>query len=310
MIDEAKLWRYSAFGLTVEADRPLPELDARRSLQGGGPSLSIRVQIGAPCIEASDADGDYVRELTPDRVIIHDSRYGWLIMTPGRIRVLLYSGEYWESMRTYVVGTALGVALYQLGYVPLHASAVCWEGSAVAFTGASGAGKSTMAAACVLHAGAKLLCDDTAVLGQGPNGRVTVWPGAARNRLCGDVLRPLGLDPQFESAPGQKLSIASIRPAVEVPQLCALLTISVDGAKPAGTVDRLPGIEAAQAWLDAVYRPEYGLRIIGRGNLHRWVLDHCGLVPVYRLYRSPVVTHLRESVETFQNIWPKLMERR
>lgn len=50
------------------------------------------------------------------------------------------------------------------GSIPLHASAVAVDGGAIVFVGASGLGKSTLAAALCDHAGASLLGDDAVVI--------------------------------------------------------------------------------------------------------------------------------------------------
>jgi hypothetical protein len=77
----------------------------------------------------------------------------------------------------------------------LHATAVAFDGVAVAFVGRSGAGKSTLAAAGVA-AGGRLLADDTLLLAS--DGRsVTVRQTAARGRLRTDVAAHLHQPPDL-----------------------------------------------------------------------------------------------------------------
>ena len=86
----------------------------------------------------------------------------------------------------YLRGPVLGMVLRLRGLVALHASAVVVDGSAVALVGATGAGKSTTAAAFV-KAGRPLLCDDVVALQPIGNGfdvlpgcpRLKLWPTAA-----------------------------------------------------------------------------------------------------------------------------------
>lgn len=68
------------------------------------------------------------------------------------------------------------------GFLPLHASAVVWQGGAYAFTGPSGAGKSTLAAALGRH-DMPLLCDDTLVLDISDPQRILCLPGHKRLKL-------------------------------------------------------------------------------------------------------------------------------
>lgn len=51
-----------------------------------------------------------------------------------------------RNLRLCLIGSAMGLVLHQRGLFPLHANAVSQEGKAVAVAGATGAGKSTLAA--------------------------------------------------------------------------------------------------------------------------------------------------------------------
>lgn len=76
------------------------------------------------------------------------------------------------------------------GFLPLHASAVAVDGQAIAFTGAAGAGKSTLIAA-LGACGFPMFCDDTLVLdigGEGADpaacdGPIVAMPGHKRLKL-------------------------------------------------------------------------------------------------------------------------------
>jgi len=91
-----------------------------------------------------------------------------------------------EDTATYVLGPALGFTLRLRGVTCLHASAVAIGGGAVAFVGASGAGKSSVAAAFA-RAGYPILTDDVLALAdrgerfeaQPAYPRVRLWPEAA-----------------------------------------------------------------------------------------------------------------------------------
>lgn len=51
-----------------------------------------------------------------------------------------------QSVNLYLSGSVYGAVAWMNGFVPLHASAVCYDGRIYAFTGDSEAGKSTLAA--------------------------------------------------------------------------------------------------------------------------------------------------------------------
>jgi hypothetical protein len=93
---------------------------------------------------------------------------------------------------TYLLGPVLAFLLRLQGRVPLHASGVAIDGSAVLFAGAAGAGKSTTAAA-LASLGHPLLSDDVVPLADGDSGP-SAWPGYPRVSLCDDAAQALFAD--------------------------------------------------------------------------------------------------------------------
>jgi len=77
------------------------------------------------------------------------------------------------------------------GLLPIHASAVAFDGRGFAFTGPAGAGKSTLAAALGRH-GLPLFCDDTLVLDPSDPDRITCLPGHKRLKLRPDAFELTG----------------------------------------------------------------------------------------------------------------------
>jgi hypothetical protein len=97
------------------------------------------------------------------------------------------------DVRLFLLGSVFGILCNQRGVLPLHACAVEIDDGAVAFAGASGVGKSTLAAA-FQRRGFRLLADDvTPVDLSGP--RVRFLPGLRRIRLWADSVRAAAWDP-------------------------------------------------------------------------------------------------------------------
>ncbi|MBO9712353.1 MAG: hypothetical protein J7495_05510 [Sphingomonas sp.] len=96
------------------------------------------------------------------------------------------------DVRLFLFGTPFGIACHQRGLVPLHASTVEVDGEAVAFTGASGVGKSTLAAA-FQRRGHRLLGDDVAPV-QVNGEQALILPGIRRVRLWEDSAQAAGWD--------------------------------------------------------------------------------------------------------------------
>src|SRR5262249_44164130 len=103
-----------------------------------------------------------------------------------------------ESLaRSDFLGRVLSIALHASGDLCLHASASTLGGSAVAFAGAKGRGKSTVAMAVVAAndaraGGVKLLSDDTVRITAGEPSMVA--PGIPSARLWDDTAARLGVE--------------------------------------------------------------------------------------------------------------------
>jgi hypothetical protein len=134
------------------------------------------------------------------RASVHDSgrhiRLSWplagtFVARDGRLAAVRPApGASARTVRLFLNGPVAAVLLRQQGFVVLHASAVRLEGSAVLFLGASGRGKSTIAAALVQR-GHRLITDDVAAVDSGTGG-LLVLPGVAELKLWPDSAGALG----------------------------------------------------------------------------------------------------------------------
>jgi hypothetical protein len=87
-----------------------------------------------------------------------------------------------SDLAHYIDGTAFGALLYQREHFVMHASAIQIGDIAVLFCGASGAGKSTIAAAMV-NAGHGQIADDMCAIDLLPDGTPVVAPDGRRHKL-------------------------------------------------------------------------------------------------------------------------------
>jgi len=86
-----------------------------------------------------------------------------------------------EDVATYLLGPVLAFTLRLRGVTCLHASAIAFDGRAIALLGPPGAGKSTLAATFAMR-GLSVISDDVLALSR-DDGRVVVQPGSPRIRL-------------------------------------------------------------------------------------------------------------------------------
>jgi hypothetical protein len=181
---------YSVFGLLLVSDVPIPQLTPLRPENDPAPAPFPRERVVAIHLNASP-HGDGTNSSAPEE-LSYDSPYKdeagkpalriWKAADSQYLRLAYFDGtQFWleregreiwatwpenltiEDTATYLVGPVLGLLLRLRGVTCLHASAVAFGETAVAFVGSEGAGKSTTAAA-LARRGHAILSDDVVAL--------------------------------------------------------------------------------------------------------------------------------------------------
>jgi hypothetical protein len=179
-------FRYRAFGLAVRSEIELPELDAG---EDGKEDLTIRLVR-----RNSDEEAGVRSRITAAEVYTFPPHIGRCWIREGREIELEPIADVDDGViRLFLLGTAFGVILHQRGFLVLHSSSVMIGGRAVAFVGASGLGKSTLAAAFDA-AGYPVVADDIGALRLG-GGEVEIMKGFRQIRLWPDSAAANGYDP-------------------------------------------------------------------------------------------------------------------
>jgi hypothetical protein len=163
---------YRFCGLTLDSNIGLPELEP---CEGASPDLIFRLEPGTTRLAGVRRwnrqwyrhDGDvllsYVRKQSHS--IFRFPRVADFIVSADHrsIRCVTQSDTSLETVKHLLLDLVLPRVLSQRGQMVIHASCVLIPGGTVAFMGASGAGKSTIAAA--LHSrGFPILSDDCLLL--------------------------------------------------------------------------------------------------------------------------------------------------
>ena len=185
-------WSYWLFGANVRSDLRLPCPPTGARLR---PDLIIsRLQhpippketAGAGWVTASDdadASGEaaFALHKSSARTIVRIGQVGELEIRPESIGYWPVDDSCLPLLVAYMLSGIMAYWLELRGFLVLHASAVRFGESTIAFVANSGTGKSTLAAALV-RAGHQFVTDDLlAVRPTGPRAEVT--PGFARMRL-------------------------------------------------------------------------------------------------------------------------------
>lgn len=185
--------------------------------------------------------------------------------------------ELWLHGSTYAAIAAIN------GFLPVHASAVVWQGRVHAFSGPSGAGKSTLAAA-LGHHGLPLICDDTMVLDLKGDSAALCLPGHKRLKLRGGALslcRATGeekvgrlIDKHYARSPG-----GTVQEVLPLAGICYLENGDTVRSQPITGAERIARLN------DEHYTAQ--LYAMARGEGHAERLAHLGniasRIPMHRL---------------------------
>jgi hypothetical protein len=173
------MFRYSWFLLSIHSEIELP------GLPPGGPEPDVVIRLGSVPRTGPYAGAEEeiaVNALAGSRFHMKRGREIVVDPAPGADPALL---------RVLLAGRMMAYLLRQRGWLPLHASGVLLGGQAVLFLGASGAGKSTTAAA--FHArGHQVITDDVGPVRLTGEGKCILLPAGPLLRLRDDSRSVLG----------------------------------------------------------------------------------------------------------------------
>jgi hypothetical protein len=196
------------------------------------------------------------------------------------------------ALRAALLGPVMAALLAQRGVFPLHASAVELDGGAVALAGASGEGKSTMAAA-LLARGHALLSDDVAGI-EWRGDRPWVVPAFPVQKLAPETLAAVG--ETAELAPVHSQETKRLRPVHDRfarsarPLRALLLLASTDR-------DALVPLGPQESFVELVrhtYRLELVQAVLGAEQHLAAVARLAGAIPVLRLERRRGLERLHD----------------
>jgi hypothetical protein len=295
-------WSTSAFGLTVRGDFPAPGLDHGRAASSARQVVVTITDaeeiarrwpgtVETVCERKTSAEALVMRV---ERSSEGDHRisapdYGTFLVTPDGRQVMAAPGHPapWRWQR-YLIGQALPLAAVLQGIEVLHASAVVIDGLAVAFAGASFAGKTTLAMA-LLQRGAELVCDDVLAIEPAAGEAVLAHPGPAVVNLrhqphvavqaLDGALTEVGRD--AEAVRGQVRTVAGVTP------LAALYILDRGSGSESLEFAPAPGSEAR-----LILASSFNFIVMTADRLHRQ-LDVCA-----RLANRAEVAVLRVPAET------------
>ncbi|MBE9065710.1 serine kinase [Leptolyngbya cf. ectocarpi LEGE 11479] len=191
------MFSYFAYGLRIQSEIAIPEFITTDS--DYDPQVTIHLEqeraLSDHLPERVINEAGYFK-LTRTDSVFYIRNVGLFFINAGAKIFMLPAPDVSESLlRSYLVGTVMGILLYQQGLLVLHASAVNIHGDAVAFLGVSGEGKSS-AAAAFQAVNYDVMTDDVAPVILGGSAPILI-PGFPQIKLSQESATVLAHD--FES---------------------------------------------------------------------------------------------------------------
>jgi hypothetical protein len=181
--------RHTAYNLSIDSELALPELPPDLTT-GGAADVHIRLATINP---QGLPDGQQLGPFlwaNADKLwlqVPHVARF--LVQGGHTILIDPEPGIDEDSIRVFLLGSALGALLFQRGYLVLHGNAIRVGEHCMVCVGHSGAGKSTLAAG-FMQRGHQILADDVVPV----DAQCLALPGFPRIKLWQDVADKLHID--------------------------------------------------------------------------------------------------------------------
>jgi hypothetical protein len=232
----------------------LPELPVAELVSGERPVL---VRVGpAPRALATSFTSSEWYEATANEFLLRLPAVATYYVRGGEeVVVEPVPGAPELDVRSYLMGSIFAALCHQRGLLPLHASAVAADIGAIAFLGASGAGKSSMVA-FLGRRGHRIVADDICLIDPAAPREGRVVPVAPWLKLWSTTLDALGeartgLPRIFSDDDKYRVPLDEDASPVAFAQLI-LLERGEDGRKP--VLERLTPVQALHALLDHTYQ--------------------------------------------------------
>ncbi len=278
-------YRYKTFGLTIESQIELPELLS--SDHTGDSDLIIKYGPAPTSLPDCTKKG-VTYEIAKDQFLLDLKDIARYYISHGnQIIIDRKENSLDDDIRIFLLGSCLGAILQQRKVLPMHASAIDYNGEAVLFTGISGAGKSSTANAFRLK-GYKMLTDDVCpIIFQG--GNPFALPGYPQSKLWDDTLHRLEVEYENLKMIRNKINKRAIpitEQFVSTPLPVKALYILQPSTRDGVELFDVENVNKFRLIKNMTYR-KYLLKDIGAINHHFMDATRlANLIPVKRIRRS------------------------
>ncbi|MGC1308432.1 MAG: hypothetical protein WA885_14500 [Phormidesmis sp.] len=289
---------YSGYGLTIQSDLQLPEL---QSADEG--TADVKIQFGSVPADLPDAAKGVAWQAVPGQLLLNVQDVARYWVTNGDTITIDPYGDcdQEEDFRAFLFGSVWGALLHQRGFLTLHASAIATPNGAVLFAGNSGAGKSTLATA-MEQKGYALLSDDKTAIVFDPQQRPMAIPAYPTRRLWLDSVRHLHqpIEKMQRLRANLNKYVSRIENFYTEAQPVHTVYILHSHNRPAIEHEPCKGIEGLTALIDCAYRKKMLYGLGGRQSQFQMTSALTKAVRVVNLYRPVTPFMLDELVALIQ----------
>lgn len=287
---------YQLCGWRVRSEVPLPELLHWRA---GDRDLDLVIRLGAvperlaePVYEAPlfqlGGNGCCRFEIVSVAAYLIDAEGRSVVVAPSH-------GSDAQESGVFLLSSVLAILCHRRGLLPLHASSVLIDGKAVAFVGASGLGKSVLAA-LFYKQGYTVLADDLAVVDVSAQEGPMILPSSPQLALWRDDLERLGYGSE---------GLVRRRAGLEKYNLPLVNQISGTAPVPLAAIyhlgeandprhvmhESIRGLNAVMTVNENMHAGLAGRRLSGDKALFKRAAHLAAAVPVYQLTRPLSMEH-------------------
>ena len=278
------IFHYELFGLRIDTCIEMPTL-----YEGSGPADVIVEYGSVPEFIADVQQFGVLFQVKPDAFLFtREGTARYQVSEGKRITIDRFDGAEDMDIRQFLLGAGMGAMLHQRRRYPLHGSVVTHAGEGYVFIGASGHGKSTIAAA--MHKrGHIVFGDDVCVFSHDdPKAEPLLYPGPAQIQIWPNTAEAIGEDMHTLAPLRRRLNKrALINKGTQAPEparLKRIFLLSPDNGAHV-RLDAMQAPETIQALVNNTYRVEY---LQGMGALaghFRQCAALAARVPMHRLIR-------------------------
>lgn len=294
---------YSVYGLLIKSDIILPVLHAICDVDNTHIDSSIKYGIVPKVIDNAIYKNEFIQAAKFEFYFYIKGVAHFYIANGNSIVVEPEAQCDEEEVKSYLLGTSLGIMLVQRNNIAIHGGAVLVEGQGIIITGQSGAGKSTLISAFI-KSGCPFLADDVSVLGNSIDGKPVINPTYPQQKLCRDAMEKMGYDAD------RYLIVDSSRDKYAIPikdnfmnssvPLSYIIEICIGNCNKVEIVEVL-GSEKIKTLLRNIYRIEILIQIGVDRIYFKRCLEIAKCIKMYRITRPRDSFTVNEQIQIIKN---------